>query len=101
MLKIKESGRERYSPVVNKSELTPRKSSLIPNPQIDFYDGKMDPYELKLKVSAVNYLIIIIRPSIQVKTFFFKDMKFKPFRGPTIEELSNTIPKVTLETFQC
>ncbi|CAF0731757.1 unnamed protein product, partial [Brachionus calyciflorus] len=50
---------------------------LVPNPIINFYDGKLDPYSNKIK-----------------------DIKFKPSGGPNLKEINQVLSKVTLSSFK-
>ena len=51
---------------------------IVPNPNIDFYNNRPDPYKPQLK-----------------------EIKFKTAPGPTVHELHDSLAKATFESFKC
>jgi hypothetical protein len=71
---------EKNFPTTQKQDVEKKieiKSSIVENPHINFYDGKIGPYDLKLK-----------------------DLSFKGANGPKLSDLTKSMSKVTLEAFK-
>jgi hypothetical protein len=51
--------------------------SLVPDPKINFFNGKIDPYKNQIK-----------------------NVTFKPVNNPTLKEIADSISKITYDSFK-
>jgi hypothetical protein len=51
--------------------------SLVPDPNINFFNGKLDPYKNQIK-----------------------NVTFKPVNNPTLKEITESISKITYDSFK-